>query len=256
MLIIKEVYQLSFRETIQLSKDYFKRVPSLRDFHYRASKLKNVIQILIKFIHDYLQKGSAEVIIVDGTGIGYRKKTQLNWMRGTQVRKVRDHIRCEVVMTKGRYKLIQYVEVDKRYASEIRMLERILQKIGLSGKKFLADRLYDVKWLRGYLGRKGIRAVIRVRRNGVGREDVDLDEYKERNEIEGLFGVIKSKVGGYVAAYREDMAMVMALVKFLAWNMYVAYFLPFLSRIFVTSLDGLAIITHPSAGFLKHRQFT
>ncbi len=34
------------------------------------------------------------------------------------------------------------------------------------------------------------------------------------------------KLSGYVAAYREDMAMVLALVKFLAYNMYVVYFLP------------------------------
>ena len=64
-------------------------------------------------------------IIVDGRGIGYRKKARLNWMRRTGVRKVKDHIRCEVVMTKGRYKLIQYVEVGKRYSLEIKMLREI-----------------------------------------------------------------------------------------------------------------------------------
>ena len=93
-------------------------------------------------------------------------------MRGTQVRNVKDHIRCEVVLTKGRYKLIQYVEAGRRYSSEIKMLQNILQKIELRGKKFLADRLYDVLWLRDYLKEKGIKAVIRVRRNGVGREEV------------------------------------------------------------------------------------
>ncbi len=35
------------------------------------------------------------------------------------------------------------------------------------------------------------------------------------------------KLSGYVAAYREDMAMVMALVKFLFCNMYVIYFVLF-----------------------------
>ena len=53
---------------------------------------------------------------MDGTGVGYRKKARLNWKGGTRVRKARDHIRCEVVMAKGRYKLIQYVEVGKRYS--------------------------------------------------------------------------------------------------------------------------------------------
>jgi len=84
----------------------------------------------------------------------------------------------------------------------------------LSGERFLADRLYDVRWLRGYLERKGIKGVIRVRRDRVGREDVGGEEYKERNEIEGLFGNLKMKLSGYVTVYREDMTMVLALVKF------------------------------------------
>ena len=88
--------------------------------------------------------------------------------------------------------------------------------------------------LRGYLGRKGIKGVIRVRRDRVGREDVEWGEYKERNEIEGLFGDMKMKLSGYVAVYREDMAMVMALVKFLFCNMYVIYFFSLLSQIFAT----------------------
>ena len=110
------------------------------------------------------------------------------------------------------------------------MLRGILDKLELRGKEFLAGRLYDVRWKRGYLGRKGIKGVIRVRRNGVGREDVEWGEYKERNEIEGLFGDLKMKLSGYVAAYREDMAMVMALIKFPFCNMYVVlFFLAFIS---------------------------
>jgi len=81
MLIIKEMFSLPFRETIILSRDYFKNVPSLRDFHYKTSKLKHVIQILIKFNQDYLQK-DIDSVIVDGTGIRYKKKARLNWKRG------------------------------------------------------------------------------------------------------------------------------------------------------------------------------
>ena len=36
------------------------------------------------------------------------------------------------------------------------MLEGIVRKIELRGKKFLADRLYDVKWLRECLKERGI----------------------------------------------------------------------------------------------------
>ncbi len=73
------------------------------------------------------------------------------------------------------------------------MLKKILQK-NLGGKKFLADKLYDVIWLREYLERRGIRVLIRVRKY---RYDVDDEECKQRDEIEGLFGNVKGKLGGY-----------------------------------------------------------
>ena len=46
-------------------------------------------------------------------------------------------------------------------------------------------------------------------------------------EIEGLGDM---KLSGYIAVYREDMAMVMALVKFLVYNVYVIlpYFFSYL----------------------------
>jgi len=55
------------------------------------------------------------------------------------------------------------------------------------------------------------------------------------------------KLSGYVAAHREDMVMVMALVKFLACNMYVVLFfsrfylifLPLLPRFLEHRLDFL-----------------
>ncbi len=128
---------------------------------------------------------------------------------------------------------------SRRYASEIKMLRKILDKMEFIGRRFLSDRLYDVLWLRDYLEGKGIKAVIRVRRNGVGREEVVWEEYKERNEIEGMFGNVKGKLSGYVAAYREDMAMVLALVKFLAYNMYVVYFCPIYLGFYIIFLSLL-----------------
>ena len=59
-----------------------------------------------------------------------------------------------------------------------------------------------------------------MRKDAFGRGDVVWEEYKERNEIESLGDM---KLSGYVAVYREDMAMVMALVKFLVYNVYVIY---------------------------------
>jgi len=99
MLIIMEVFSLSQRNHHSL-KRLLQKCAFPQRFPLQGRKLKHVIQILIKFIHDI------DSVIVDGTGVGYRKKVRLNWKRE-------------------------------------------------------------------YLGRKGIKGVIRVRRNGVGREDVE-----------------------------------------------------------------------------------
>ena len=98
MLIIKEVFSFFLRETIIFSREFFKNC--LSSEISIVSKLKHVIQILIEFIHDI------DSVIVDGTGIGFKKKTSSNWMRGSKIGKVKDHIRYEVVMEKGRYKMI------------------------------------------------------------------------------------------------------------------------------------------------------
>ena len=75
-----------------------------------------------------------------------------------------------------------------------------------------------------------------MRKDAVGRGDVVWEEYKERNEIEGLGDM---KLSGYVAVYREDMAMVMALVKFLVYNMYVVYFCLIFSHSYLIFLSLL-----------------
>ena len=62
--------------------------------------ISNAFLLFTISIIDQENQKDIDSIIVDGRGIGYRKKARLNWMRGTQVRKVKDHIRCEVMMTK------------------------------------------------------------------------------------------------------------------------------------------------------------
>ena len=71
MLIIKEVFSLSFRDTIIFSRDYFKNC--LSSEISIASKLKYVIQILIKFIHDI------DSIYV---GVGKRYLSEIKMLRG------------------------------------------------------------------------------------------------------------------------------------------------------------------------------
>ena len=71
MLIIEEMFSLSFRGTIIFSRDYFKNC--LLSEISIASKLKHVIQILIKLIHDI------DSIYV---GVGKRYLSEIKILRG------------------------------------------------------------------------------------------------------------------------------------------------------------------------------
>jgi len=41
---------------------------------------------------------------------------------------------------------------------------------------------------------------------------VEWEEYKGRNEIEGLLGNLKMKLPGYVMVYDEEVAMVLEMI--------------------------------------------
>ncbi len=66
-------------------------------------------------------------------------------------------------------------------------------------------------------------------------------QVRKVKDHKGLFGNLKGKLSGYVAAYREDMAMVLVLVKF---------FFP------GSALACVSVIIHLSHGFLKHCQLS
>ena len=71
MLLIKEMFSLSQRNHHSVQRLLQKSSIPQR-FPLQGRKLKHVIQILIRFIHDI------DSIIVDGTGIGFKKKASLN----------------------------------------------------------------------------------------------------------------------------------------------------------------------------------
>ena len=69
-------------------------------------------------------------------------------------------------------------------------------------------------------------------------------QVRKARDHKGLFGNLKGKLSGYVAAYREDMAMVLALVKFFflfSWFGFglCIYYYPSLTRIFDTAPSQL-----------------
>jgi hypothetical protein len=72
----------------------------------------------------------------------YRFCYNLKWRRGIEVKQIKSHIRF-AVDNKGKA-LILECETGKAYASEIKMLNQILNKVDfIKGLPFIADKDYD-----------------------------------------------------------------------------------------------------------------
>jgi hypothetical protein len=91
-------------------------------------------------------KDKIQCYIADATGFAYGNMYSLKWKRGIEIKQIRSHIRLEVIIAvdnKGKT-LILGCETGKAYASEIKMLNQILNKVDFIKRlPFIADKGYD-----------------------------------------------------------------------------------------------------------------
>jgi hypothetical protein len=91
-------------------------------------------------------KDVIQYYIADATGFAYGDIYSLKWKRGIEVKQIKSHIRLEVIIAvdnKGKA-LILGCETGKAYASEIKLLNQILNKVDfIKGLPFIADKGYD-----------------------------------------------------------------------------------------------------------------
>jgi hypothetical protein len=107
----------------------------LNDYHYRIKQLdENILKLLLeKTGQCFIEKNKDKIqcYIADATGFAYGDIYDLKWRRGIEVKQIKSHIRLEVIIAvdnKGKA-LILGCETGKAYASEIKMLNQILNKV-------------------------------------------------------------------------------------------------------------------------------
>jgi hypothetical protein len=240
--------ELSFREVLEIAKREGFEVPSLNDYHYRFVALKEELMITLNeesceaVISISNQKGwSIKLYIVGGTGFSFGDKYRLSWMRGTEVRNVKSHVRLVVVVVandRGNA-VIMSCEAGGPYASEVEMLRKILRRVRrLENVPFLADRGYDaVDVIRRVLELGGVPSIkiketfrksVRHPLRKLSREN--WERYgRGRYRVESVFGSMKQKLGSGFRVVREDVAKKMAIACALLWNIYMLWVLLFLS---------------------------
>ena len=188
---------------------------------------------MFKKLLDKLNIGKEiELIAVDGTGFGYGEKRELNWMRGSQIRKVSSHVKVELLVGKVRGSaIILGVNMGEAYSDERKLLMKILEKVNIKAKKILADALYgmDKKVLKRFY-EISEEVIVPVRntphtkvRSGIRKKakieyEDKREEYKQRYFIEQVIGKIKNAYGRLERTKSYDMARKHIWAKMILYN--------------------------------------
>jgi hypothetical protein len=237
MASLQNLYNLSFREVIEFTSDMFNETPCLSTFHYRVDTLHaEIIQEFITFLglklqNHFVTRGKTlKRFIIDGTGFSYNDAYPLSFLRGTEVRKVKSHVRAlALVATTGKERFFIGAQEGRAYASEVKMAERLLPKFTFKKLPFLGDKGFDAIHVLQMIKQQGAIPAIRMKETWrVGIKDKERVKSKRNEErygrkrtlIEGLFGNLKQKVTSHIRVFKEHIAQVYALLRLALYNVY------------------------------------
>jgi len=82
-------------------------------------------------------------LIADGTRFGYGETYRMNWEKGKELRKVKFHVKTEVLVGIVRGKTVVVdVNVGKGYSDENKLLVPMLERLEVRARYFLGDAYY------------------------------------------------------------------------------------------------------------------
>ncbi len=144
---------------------------------------------------------------------------------------MRGHARLLALMRwdKGRRLLWPWGGVaGEGYAPDPRLGGEVLRRFPPSRGWLLADAGFDGKEVWGALGEVEVRPVIRLRGGGEARDEArvraregwDPEVYRFRGVVEGVFGGMKTRLGGgYLMERKPWTAMARALLELIAYGL-------------------------------------
>ena len=143
--------KLVYREALEEAFLAFGQAPRLSTYHYRVSKLpKQLLKVILRKLAQKLLSKEEKVcfLIADGTGFSYLDLYPFKFFRGLEIRKVKSHVRVVpvIAVTSSGRRIVLSAETGEAYASEIRLLLKVLEDLeskALKGTYFIADKCYD-----------------------------------------------------------------------------------------------------------------
>ena len=171
-----------------------------------------------------------KLFIVDGTGFSFNYIYPLQYLRGTEVRKVQSHVRAlALVASTGKERFVIEAESGKAYTSEVKMTEKLLPQFSFKNLPFLGDKAFDSINLLHLIKKQGALPAIKMKNTWrYGIKDPDRKKSQENEQkygkkrtlIEGLFGNTKQKTTSHIRVFKESIAEMYALLRLALYDVY------------------------------------
>jgi hypothetical protein len=236
---LQNLNQYSFREALEYCEDYFKELPALSTYHDRLALLtsdiaQGFVEYIGKKIKEIEPKKTSEkkgrLFIVDGTGFSYHDVYPLQLHRGTEIRKIQNHVKVGALIGfVGLKRYVVSVSAGQAYAGDTTLIQPLLEKLKDGKGNVLGDKGFDSHQIMATIKDKGYEPVIPIKRyRSCSPQDplrIESNKnasnhrvYKQRTLIEGLFGNVKQKLSSHVKIFTLEIAKCFALLRFALLN--------------------------------------
>ena len=231
---VQNLYSFSFREALEFCESQYAFLPALSTYHYRLRQLDpDTIRKFIEFLGIRIKeeaKDRIKLFIVDGTGFSFKDTYPLKLYRGTEIRKIKSHVKVGAVAgVIGRKRFVLSAMAGPPYTHDLKLVEPLLSVID-SGGYVLGDKIFDcIRFIQKILTRGCFPAIdIRQSRFYSAKSPFRLfskhyagikELYKNRTLIEGLFGNAKQALTSHIKTFNSNIAQIFALLRFALFNM-------------------------------------
>ena len=236
---LQNLNQYSFREALEYCEDYFKELPALSTYHDRLKLLtSDIAQGFVEFIGKKIKETDNEktsekkgrLFVVDGTGFSYHDIYPMKLHRGTEIRKIKTHVKIGALIGfVGMKRYVVSASAGKSYTGDTVLIQPLLEKLPKGTGSVLGDKGFDSHQIMATILEKGYAPVIPIKHyhRWTAQDPLRLQSdknascwlvYKQRTLIEGLFGNIKQKLSSHVRIFKLEIAKTFVLLRFALLN--------------------------------------
>jgi len=234
---IQNLNSYSFREALEYCEDHFKELPALSTYHDRLSGFTpEIAQGFIEHIGKKIKTIAKEApkrgrfFVMDGTGFSYHDLYPMQLHRGTEIRKIRTHVKIGALMgLAGKKRFVISARAGPAYAGDTTLLQPLLEDLPRGRGSVLGDKGFDSIRIMTTIQDKGYRPVIPIKRGRslkcvreplriMSDRNAEKKIYRKRPLIEGLFGNVKQKLSSHVRIFKMRIAQVFALLRLALLN--------------------------------------